>query len=101
MDFENSRRHTNTIHFSPYWEIALASLESLSKILQRGNLKFVSLSIKTEKIILLFVVQAPTLELKLLPSHLKDIYLGDNDTLSFIICSHFYHETIGQDFECL
>ena len=34
-----------------------------------------------------FIELPPILELKFLPSHLKHIYLGDNNTLSVIISS--------------
>ncbi|CAN6711690.1 unnamed protein product [Malus baccata var. baccata] len=45
-----------------------------------------SIPISTNKL-LLSIIQAPILELKLLPSHLKYIFLGENETLPAIISS--------------
>ncbi|KAM0963707.1 hypothetical protein COP1_022862 [Malus domestica] len=63
----------------------VAALESLS--LQSGKfLDPMSISILTNKL-LPSVMQPPTLELKPLPSHLKYVFLGDDETLPVIISS--------------
>ena len=48
--------------------------------------KFESIPISTNKI-LPSVEQAPKLELKVLPNHLKYVFLGDDDTLPVIVSS--------------
>ncbi|CAN6716173.1 unnamed protein product [Malus baccata var. baccata] len=63
----------------------VAALESLP--LQSGKfLDPISISISANKL-LSSVVQPPTLELKSLPSHLKYVFLGDDETLPVIISS--------------
>ncbi|KAM2163181.1 hypothetical protein ACFX1Q_040893 [Malus domestica] len=63
----------------------VAALESLP--LQSGKfLDPISISVSANKL-LPSVVQPPTLELKPLPSHLKYVFLGDNETLPVIISS--------------
>ncbi|KAM1116282.1 hypothetical protein TB1_006282 [Malus domestica] len=63
----------------------VVALESLP--LQSGKfLDPISISVLTNKL-LPSVVQPPTLELKPLPSHLKYVFLGDDETLPFIISS--------------
>ncbi|KAM1687054.1 hypothetical protein FF1_034826 [Malus domestica] len=63
----------------------VAALESLP--LQSGKfLDPISISVLTNKL-LPSVVQPPTLELKPLPSHLKYVFLGDDETLPVIISS--------------
>ncbi|CAN6679391.1 unnamed protein product [Malus baccata var. baccata] len=63
----------------------VAALESLPK---HGNKSpnFDSIPISTKKL-LPSIIQAPVLELKPLPSHLKYIFLGENETLPAIISS--------------
>ncbi|KAM1537686.1 hypothetical protein PS1_002599 [Malus domestica] len=63
----------------------VAALESLP--LQSGKfLDPISISVSANKL-LPSVVQPPTLELKPLPSHLKYVFLGDDETLPVIISS--------------
>ncbi|KAM2685397.1 hypothetical protein EV1_046772 [Malus domestica] len=63
----------------------VAALESLP--LQSSKfLDPISISVLTNKL-LPSVVQPPTLELKPLPSHLKYVFLGDDETLPVIISS--------------
>ncbi|CAN6679432.1 unnamed protein product [Malus baccata var. baccata] len=65
----------------------MAALESLP--LQFGKfLDPISISVLTNKLLPL-VVQPPTLELKPLPSHLKYVFLGDDETLPVIISNTF------------
>ena len=45
---------------------------------------FIDLPLSNEKL-LPFILQAPTLELKPLPDHLKYVFLGEEDTLPVII----------------
>ncbi|KAM2215999.1 hypothetical protein TB1_022107 [Malus domestica] len=63
----------------------VAAVESLP--LQSGKfLDLMSISVLTNKL-LPSVMQPPTLELKPLPSHLKYVFLGDDETLPVIISS--------------
>ncbi|KAM2112316.1 hypothetical protein ACFX1R_014849 [Malus domestica] len=63
----------------------VAALESLP--LQSGKfLDPISISVSSNKL-LPSVIQPPTLELKPLPSHLKYVFLGDDETLPVIISS--------------
>ncbi|KAM2668261.1 hypothetical protein EV2_019870 [Malus domestica] len=63
----------------------VAALESLP--LQSDKfLDPISISVSANKLLPL-VVQPPTFELKPLPSHLKYVFLGDDDTLPVIISS--------------
>ncbi|CAN6567745.1 unnamed protein product [Malus baccata var. baccata] len=63
----------------------VAALKSLP--LQSGKfLNPISISVLTNKLLPL-IVQPPTLELKPLPSHLKYVFLGDDETLPVIISS--------------
>ncbi|XP_044511506.1 uncharacterized protein LOC123229651 [Mangifera indica] len=50
----------------------------------RYDVSYISLPVSNSKL-LPSIVQAPKLELKPLPSHLKYVYLGDNETLPVII----------------
>ncbi|CAN6711619.1 unnamed protein product [Malus baccata var. baccata] len=63
----------------------VAALESLPKHGGK-SLNFESIPISTNKL-LPSIVQAPILDLKPLPSHLKYIFLGENETLPAIISS--------------
>ncbi|XP_022854906.1 uncharacterized protein LOC111376190 [Olea europaea var. sylvestris] len=65
----------------------VASLESLPSIPPRYDLSYIILSISKEKL-LPSVMQAPTLELKPLPEHLKYVYLGEGKTLPVIIAKN-------------
>ena len=60
----------------------MATLEACAYV--KGKLPPLSIQLSTDKP-LPSVVQAPTLELKPLPAHLKYAYLGDNETLPVII----------------
>ena len=65
----------------------VAALESLPK--HEGKFpNFESIPISTNKL-LPSIVQAPTIDLKPLPSHLKYIFLGEEETLPVIISSSF------------
>ena len=50
----------------------------------RFDVSFIDLPLSNEKL-LPSILQAPTLELKSLPNHLKYVFLGEEDTLSVII----------------
>ncbi|XP_070675740.1 uncharacterized protein [Malus domestica] len=63
----------------------VAALESLPKHGGKSP-NFYSIPISTNKL-LPSIIQAPVLELKPLPSHLKYIFLGENETLPAIISS--------------
>ncbi|XP_068319122.1 uncharacterized protein [Pyrus communis] len=63
----------------------VAALESLPKHDGKSS-NFESIPISTNKL-LPSIVQAPTLDLKPLPSHLKYIFLGEEETLPAIISS--------------
>ena len=53
----------------------------------RGDRHFESLDLSNKEVkpFVLSIESPPVLELKLLPSHLKYVYLGDNNTLLVII----------------
>ncbi|XP_070667517.1 uncharacterized protein [Malus domestica] len=63
----------------------VATLESLPKHDGKPS-NFESIPISTNKM-LPSVIQAPTLELKQLPSHLKYVFLGEQETLPIIVSS--------------
>ena len=65
---------------------AIMSLHSLPKLLDKSVNSFLPLPTSNERI-LPSVEQAPELELKELPRHLKYAYLGNNSTLPVIIAS--------------
>ncbi|XP_022866974.1 uncharacterized protein LOC111386743 [Olea europaea var. sylvestris] len=65
----------------------VASLESLPSIPPRYDISYITLPISKEKF-LPSMMQAPTLELKPLPEHLKYVYLGEEKTLSVIIAKN-------------
>ena len=74
-----------TVHPSEEVIEMVAALESLPQ--QYGKLPIpISSSVSTNKL-LPSVIQAPTLELKPLPSHLKYVFLGDQETLPVIVSS--------------
>ncbi|KAJ9183359.1 hypothetical protein P3X46_007223 [Hevea brasiliensis] len=66
---------------------AVMALQSLPPVEKRYGISKIDLPISHTKL-LPFVVQAPVLELKPLPEHLKYVYLGDNETLPVIILSN-------------
>ncbi|XP_070664544.1 uncharacterized protein [Malus domestica] len=63
----------------------VAALESLPKHVGKLS-NFESIPVSTDKTFP-SVIQAPTLELKPLPSHLKYVYLGEQETLPVIVSS--------------
>ncbi len=62
-------------------------LQSLPPIQKRYGVSKIDLPVSHTKLLPL-VVQAPVLELKPLPEHLKYVYLGDNETHPVIISSN-------------
>ncbi|KAM1782549.1 hypothetical protein ACFX11_041008 [Malus domestica] len=95
MDIQNNEAVTIHSHGMNDFSLAVppnedviemvTALESLP--LQSGKfLDPISISVLTNKL-LPSVVQPPTLELKPLPSHLKYVFLGDDETLPVIILS--------------
>ncbi|CAN6580777.1 unnamed protein product [Malus baccata var. baccata] len=69
----------------------VASLESLSPIRGKCSSYFISLPTSNEKT-LPSVIQAPKLELKPIPEHLKYAFLGEDETLPVIISSQLTAE---------
>ncbi|CAN6579840.1 unnamed protein product [Malus baccata var. baccata] len=69
----------------------VASLESLSPIRGKCSSYFISLPTSNEKT-LPSVIQAPKLELKPIPEHLKYAFLGEDETLPVIISSQLSTE---------
>ncbi|KAJ9185684.1 hypothetical protein P3X46_005284 [Hevea brasiliensis] len=63
------------------------ALQSLPPIQKRYGVSKINLPVSHTKL-LPSVIQAPVLELKPLPEHLKYVYLGDNETLPVIISSN-------------
>ncbi|KAJ9130123.1 hypothetical protein P3X46_034999 [Hevea brasiliensis] len=66
---------------------AVMALQSLPPISKKYGVSKIDLLVSHIKL-LPSVVQAPVLELKSLPEHLKYVYLGDNETLPVIISSN-------------
>ncbi|XP_026452065.1 uncharacterized protein LOC113352466 [Papaver somniferum] len=60
------------------------TLNSLQEVPKKYNASYVSLPLTNERL-LPSILQAPILELKPLPDHLKYVYLGDKEELSVII----------------
>ncbi|KAM1908066.1 hypothetical protein ACFX14_027627 [Malus domestica] len=95
MDIQNSEAVTIHPHGMNDFSLAVPPNEDMIEIvaafkslpLQSGKfLDPISISVLTNKL-LPSVVQPPTLELKPLPSHLKYVFLGDDETLPVIISS--------------
>lgn len=63
----------------------VAALESLPQLVGKPTIP-IPISFSTNKL-LPSVIQAPTLELKPLPNHLKYVFLGDKETLPVIVSS--------------
>lgn len=95
MDIQNNEVVTMHLHGMNDFSLAVppnedviemvAAIESLP--LQFGKfLDPISISVSVNKL-LPSVVQPPTLELKPLPSHLKYVFLDDDETLPVIISS--------------
>ncbi|CAL2277471.1 unnamed protein product [Prunus armeniaca] len=72
---------------SPLLFELVCSMDSYIEVGKRYANQFESLPPPTNKV-LPSIVQAPELELKQLPKHLKYAYLGENETLPVIIASH-------------
>jgi len=88
MDFDISDEMTSLIHHldeQPLWEGMMGNEASVFAIMgcERGR---VPLELPREKM-KPSTIQAPIVELKPLPSHLKYVFLGENDTLPVIISS--------------
>ncbi|XP_023769331.1 uncharacterized protein LOC111917929 [Lactuca sativa] len=73
---------------SKQFKIDVVIMEVVSCMDQKKKMRFdvpkLKLSMPNEKLVLL-VVQAPELEIKTLPEHLKYVYLGDKESLLMII----------------
>ncbi|KAM1624799.1 hypothetical protein ACFX2K_022947 [Malus domestica] len=84
---ETHGMHEDSIDVPPSEDIIemVAALESLPS--QTGNFFYPILSSVSANKMLPSVVQPPTLELKPLPSHLRYVFLGEDETLPVIISS--------------
>ncbi|XP_008229105.1 PREDICTED: uncharacterized protein LOC103328489 [Prunus mume] len=84
-----------TLNYSEHIEEELiqivAALESLSPIRGKSSSYFISLPTSNEKTFP-SVIQAPKLELKPIPKHLKYAFLGEDETLPVIISSQLTTE---------
>ncbi|KAM1068083.1 hypothetical protein ACFX2A_000080 [Malus domestica] len=94
QNIEATTMHTHGMHefpivVPPSEDIIemVAALVSLPP--QSGKFFYPILSSVSAKKMLPSVVQPPTLELKPLPSHLKDVFLGEDETLPAIISCSF------------
>ncbi|XP_026443583.1 uncharacterized protein LOC113343667 [Papaver somniferum] len=65
----------------------ICSLAALQKLSPRNDVSYISLPCTNEKL-LPSILQAPVLELKPLPDHLKYVYLGDKEELPVIIAKN-------------
>ena len=78
----NWRRWTGTHVFPKHMHKAALALQALQIVLY-GNV-FVDLVLSHKKL-LPSILQAPELELKPLPNNMKNVFIGDNNTLPVII----------------
>ena len=81
------RKTDTTMHMSPDIEEMIMALQSLPPFTKVYEVKKLNL-IPSHNKLLPSVVQAPILELKPLPNHLKYAYLGDDDLLPVIIAKN-------------
>ncbi|XP_062010355.1 uncharacterized protein LOC133726754 [Rosa rugosa] len=96
-DTTNPKEELTAIHSDSIME-HVAFLEATP--FELGNVSSVFISPSTNKP-LPSVIQAPTLELKQLPDHLKYAYLGENETLPVIISSSLTSPQEGRLVEML
>nr|XP_027120388.1 uncharacterized protein LOC113737344 [Coffea arabica] len=77
---------TPEVEWSEYLKCTIGALHSLPTSTKRYDVSHIFIPEPHQRV-LPSVVQAPVLELKSLPEHLKYAYLGDNETLPVIISS--------------
>ena len=87
LEVENLKKHHEGIYMSENIKEIIAEFESLPPIEPRYDLSYIALPLSKNKI-LPSIVPAPILELKALPSHLKYIYMGDEETLLIIVAKN-------------
>ena len=84
LEVEDLKEYKGGIHMIENIKELIAEFETLPPIAPRYDLFYVDLPLSNSKI-LPSIMQAPTLELKTLPSHLKYIYLGEEKNLPVIV----------------
>ncbi|CAN6562528.1 unnamed protein product [Malus baccata var. baccata] len=89
MDMKNIETATKEPHGKNEESIVVPPSEEVIEMVAALE-SLPSQSVSTNKL-LPSVVQPPTLELKLLPSHLKYVFLGEEETLPVIISSYSRH----------
>ncbi|KAL5556378.1 hypothetical protein UlMin_038614 [Ulmus minor] len=77
-------KYKGNIHMIESIKELMAEFETLPPIAPRYDLFYIELPLSNNKP-LPSIMQAPTLELKALPNHLKYIYLGEGETLPVIV----------------
>ncbi|KAL5573536.1 hypothetical protein UlMin_023133 [Ulmus minor] len=83
MEFDGESISFNIFEAMSIKEL-MAEFETLPLIAPRYDLFYIDLPLSNNKL-LPSIMQAPTLELKALPNHLKYIYLGEEETLPVIV----------------
>ncbi|KAL5575536.1 hypothetical protein UlMin_017235 [Ulmus minor] len=84
LEAEDLKEYKGNIHMIESIKELMAEFETLPPIAPRYDLFYIDLPLSNNKL-LPSIMQAPTLELKALPNHLKYIYLGEDETLPVIV----------------
>ena len=84
LEVEDLKEYKGDIHIIESIKELMAEFETLPPIAPRYDLFYIDLPLSNNKL-LPSIMQAPTLELKALPNHLKYIYLGEEETLPVIV----------------
>ena len=84
FEAEDLKEYKGDVHTIESIKEIIAEFETLPPIAPRYDLFYIDLPLSNNKI-LPSIMQAPTLELKTLPNHLKYIYLREEETLPVIV----------------
>ncbi|XP_026435995.1 uncharacterized protein LOC113333806 [Papaver somniferum] len=87
LDFGKHDDMKNDIEMCDELKEVIFSLATLQELSPRNDVSYISLPCTNEKL-LPSILQAPILELKPLPDHLKYVYLGDKEELPVIIAKN-------------
>ena len=91
LEIESLYNPHEAVTYDASMENVVAALEALPRKSGLFNSSFISLPLSNEKLVP-SVIQAPKVELKPLPDHLKYTYLGENETLPVIIAANLSKE---------
>ncbi|KAL5540823.1 hypothetical protein UlMin_043793 [Ulmus minor] len=84
LEAEDLKEYKGDIHIIESIKELMAEFETLPAVAPRYDLFYIDLPLSNNKL-LPSIMQAPTLEFKTLPNHLKYIYLGEEETLPVIV----------------